>query len=352
MKAPLLSILLIILAGLGSCSLFDLDNNQGGIDYSYLQDDGIFLVNEGNFMSGNGSLSFYCTESSTIHNDLFEEINGRPLGDIPNSITLNGDLVYIVVNNSGKIEVTERSTLRSVETIRDLDSPRNILVVSVNKAYVTSLWSKRITIIDLTNYSVSGYIDIRRSSEAICMVRNKVYVSCWASGNEIMVLDPSTNKVTDSIMVGNEPESMAVDKNQRLWVLCSGGFSGQNYPRLLTINTLTDEAEKIFQFPSRSNSPASLCINTSGDTLYYIERGLRRMSILDTELPAAYFVPASGRIFYKLSPDRENGGIFATNAMDYQQKGFLMRINSKGEIIDSVRAGIIPASLCSNRILD
>lgn len=352
MRTGLLIILSIIFAWLSSCSLFEKDNKPMGADYSYLKNDGIFLINEGNFMAGNGSLSFWCLKSSAIHNDLFEEINGRPLGDVPNSITLNGELAYIVVNNSGKIEVTERTSLRSVKTIRDLDSPRNLMVVSANKAYVTSLWSDKIAIIDLKNLMVSGYINIRRSSEAITMVRNKVYVSCWASGDEIIVIDPASDKVTDSIRVGNEPESMAADRNQRLWVLCSGGYAGQNYPELVIINTLTDKAEKTFQFPSKTISPTSLCMNSTGDTLYYIERGLRRMSISDIVLPATDFVPASGRIFYKLSADFLNGALFATNAMDYQQKGFLFRINSRGEITDSVRAGIIPASHCRNTILN
>jgi hypothetical protein len=76
------------------------------------------------------------------------------------------------------------------------------------------------------------------------------------------------------------------------------------------------------------------------------------MSISDNDLPTAFLVPASGRIFYKLSADLHNGGLFATNAMDYQQKGFLLRINSKGEITDSVRAGIIPSAHSRNVILD
>jgi hypothetical protein len=167
-----------------------------------------------------------------------------------------------------------------------------------------------------------------------------------------MVIDPASDKLVDSIKVGNEPESLAVDKYQRLWVLCSGGYTGQNYPELVVINTLTDDAEKTFQFPSKTNSPSSLCINHTGDTLYYIDRGLRRMCISDNELPSAFFVKSSGRMFYKLSADRNNGGLFATNAMDYQQKGFLLRINSRGVITDSARAGIIPSAHCRNIILD
>jgi YVTN family beta-propeller protein len=352
MKSRLFNFVFVMLAGLSACNFFDNGDPSTGKEHSYLQNEGVFLINEGNFMSGNGSVSFYSFKSSSVYNDLFSEINGRPLGDIPNSITVNGDVALIVVNNSGKIEVTESTTLKSLKTITGLDSPRNLLVVDLNKAYVTSLWSEKITIIDLNNYSVSGYINIWRSSEAMAIVQKKVYVSCWASGDEIMVIDPVISKVTDSIKVGIEPGSMVVDKNQKLWVLCSGGYSGQNYPKLMTINTMTDKVEKIYQFPSKTSSPTSLCINRTGDTLYYIEGGLRRMSISDPELPATNFVPASGRVFYKLTADSQSGGLFATNVMDYQEKGYLLRINRKGEVTDSARAGIIPGSICSNRNLN
>lgn len=327
----------------------DPDINSGN---GYLKGSGVFVLNEGNYMGGNGSLSFYSFDSATIYNDLFYRINGRPLGDIPNFMTLYDDLAFIVVNNSGKIEVTDPKTLKSVKTISGLDSPRQLLVVNDKKAYVSSLWSNRIAIIDLGSHAITGHIDIRRSSEAMIIVRNKVYVSCWSSGNDIMIIDPATDSVKDSIRVGNEPESMVVDSNDKLWVLCSGGYSGQYFPELISISTLTDKTEKVFRFESKTISPTSLCISEGGDTIYFIERGIRRMSVSDTELPASYFVPASGRLFYKLEYDRQNGGLFATNAMDYQQKGFLLRINRKGEVTDSARAGIIPAAICYNRNLN
>jgi YVTN family beta-propeller protein len=351
MKSSHFNILLLVVLLLSSCSPDDEPGNYSDNEYSYLSTDGVFLVNEGNFMSGNGSLSFYSFNSDTLYNDLFEEINGRPLGDIPNSLTLIGNMVFIVVNNSGKIEVTERTTLRSTGTVRELNSPRNLIAVDQNRAYITSMWSEKIAIIDLKKFSVSGFIDIRRSSEAITMVGNKVFVSCWASGDEIIVIDPVANKVTDSIKVGKEPESMVVDKNQKLWVLCSGGYSGQYYPELVTINSITNKIERIYQFPSKINSPSSLCINSTGDTIYYIDSGLKRMSIYADGLPTTYFVPPSGRMFYKMTVDWRTGWIFATNALDFQKKGYLLKINNAGVVTDSAMAGIIPASVFSNKIL-
>jgi hypothetical protein len=72
------------------------------------------------------------------------------------------------------------------------------------------------------------------------------------------------------------------------------------------------------------------------------------MCITDAALPSSHFVPASGRLFYKLAYNNRDGGLFATNAMDYQQKGYLIRITMKGLVTDSARAGIIPAAICFN----
>ncbi|MCK7531000.1 MAG: hypothetical protein MZV63_08135 [Marinilabiliales bacterium] len=46
---------------------------------------GYFLLNEGNYLAGNGSLSFYSTETKEIYNELFRTENERALGDIPPS---------------------------------------------------------------------------------------------------------------------------------------------------------------------------------------------------------------------------------------------------------------------------
>jgi len=142
-----------------------------------IKGDGVFIINEGNYLAGNGALSFYSYSTGKIFNNIFTLANGRPLGDVPNSMVISGNNGYIVVNNSGRIEVVEKNTLLSIKTINDLVSPRNILPVSGTKAYVSSLYSNSITIIDLLANSVSGKIDIRRSSEAMVLAGDKAYVS-------------------------------------------------------------------------------------------------------------------------------------------------------------------------------
>jgi YVTN family beta-propeller protein len=313
---------------------------------SFFNGEGVFIVNEGNFMAGNGSLSYYSYDSSKVYNDLFTTVNGRPLGDVPNSMEINGDLAYVVVNNSGKIEVVRKYNLASVKTISGLISPRNIGFVNSSKAYVTSMYSDSVIIIDLLSNSISGYINMRRSSESIAIVGDKAYAASWVGGHEIMVIDNTTDEVIDSIQVGIEPESMVVDKNNMLWVLCNGGWTRENFAELDGINTTTDEIEKHLVFADKLESPSCLRIDGSGETLYYIENGVRNMSISSLQLPDGTLIPQSGHYFYKIGINPVNNNIFVTDAVDYQQNGYLLCYTSEGALISELRTGIIPGSMC------
>jgi len=313
---------------------------------SFLTGDGVFIINEGNFMGGNGSLSFYSYDSSKIYNDLFSDINGRPLGDVPNSMEIYGERAYVVVNNSGKIEVINKFTLESVATIAGLISPRNIGFVSSSKAYVTSIYSDSMIILDLNDNSVSGYINLRRSSESLIIEGDKAFAANWVGGNEVMVINTSIDEVIDSIEVGIEPESMAIDHNNMLWVLCNGGWARENFAELDGINTTTFEIERHILFPDKQASPGCLRIDGSGETLYYLENGVRKMSITATELPSEPYISASGHYFYKLAINPANGDIFVTDAVDFQQDGYLLSFNTDGTLVSSQSADIIPGSMC------
>ncbi len=339
MKSVSVYILLAIL--LSACT-----KTPDAAKVTYLDGDGAFIINEGNFMSGNGSVTFFSYDSANIYNDLFETINDRPLGDVPNAMVLHGEYGYIIVNNSGKLEVVDKNTLESVSSISGLIAPRNIAFVNNDKAYITSMYSDSVAVLRISDNRITGYINIRRSSESIVIAQGKAFVSNWISGDEVIVINTETDKVQDSIKVGIEPESMVLDKNNKLWVLCNGGWMRVNFARLLAINTSTLKVEKDFVFPSKLASP--ICLNVSGDgsDLFFIEGGVRKMSINASALPQTPYIAEQGTFFYKLGINPVNDDIFVTDAVDYQQQGFVLRYNAGGMLLSKLRAGIIPGMIC------
>ena len=72
---------------------------------------------EGNFGMGNGSVSAYDMVNNQVTNNYFYQVNGYTLGDVVQSIEkINGN-IYIVVNNSGKIEVIDTANFETQSVI-------------------------------------------------------------------------------------------------------------------------------------------------------------------------------------------------------------------------------------------
>lgn len=88
------------------------------------------------------------------YTDVFKQANNKVLGDVLQSMSIINDKLYLVVNNSGKVEVLDKRNFISISTIAGLRSPRYIEAVSSNKAYISDLYDKAITVIDLSNNSV------------------------------------------------------------------------------------------------------------------------------------------------------------------------------------------------------
>ncbi|MDX9726923.1 MAG: hypothetical protein RBT38_11095 [Bacteroidales bacterium] len=316
------------------------------IKRSYLAGVGFFITNEGNFRTGNGSLSFFSYDSMKVFNNVFKEVNHRPLGDIPYSMVFKGDLAYIVVNNSGKIEVVKGSDIKSAGVINGLNSPRCFSPVDDSKAYVSSLYSDSVAVIDLSANTISGYIDIKKTSEAIVNNGTSSYIASWVGGNKIMVVDNATDIVTDSIEVGFEPESMVIDRNGTLWVLCNGGWQREHFAELISINTLRNEIEKRFVFPSLNDSPSCLQIDGRGEVLYFLMNGVRKMPVESSALPSSAFIAESQHAFYKLGINPRNNDIIVTDAGDFSGRGILLRFSSAGELKSEFLCGIIPGAVC------
>jgi sugar lactone lactonase YvrE len=163
-----------------------------------------------------------------------------------------------------------------------------------------------------------------------------------------MVVDLNTELLTDSIHVVKEPNSMIVDKNQKLWVLCSGGYMNEETPALIRINPADKSIEQVFSFPDKYRSPFSLKTNNSGDSLYFIDNDVFAMSINDAVLPANYIIPEGTHSFYSLAINPHNSHFILTDALDYNQNGKVYRFSPSGSLLKTYTAGIIPGNVCFN----
>jgi DNA-binding beta-propeller fold protein YncE len=310
----------------------------------------VFVVNEGNFMYGNATLSCYDTLKREVQNDLFYKVNGLPIGDVAESMTIHQTSGYVVVNNSGKIYIMDTGNGKYTGKITGLISPRFMQFVNSTKAYVTDLYASKITIVNPTTNQITGSIPcpLHPSTEEMVLVGNLLFVSCWSADKTVLAIDTDKDQIVTEITTGEQPCGIVSDRYNKIWVLCQSfpGNSSNSIAMLQRIDPVTLKIEKSFSFPSQAK-PVKLNIDNSGDNLFYLlGNEVRKMSVTAGSLPDKPIITLNSKILYSLGIDPANGNIYVSDALDYQQPGIIYRFSGSGNLIDSFKAGIIPGRFC------
>ena len=317
--------------------------------------DGLFITNEGNFMYGNASLSYYDPKAKHIENEIFVRANGQKLGDVAQSMVIRNGIGWVVVNNSGVIFAIDINTFKEVGRISGFTSPRYIHFLSDEKAYVTQIWDNRIFIVNPKKYEIIGYIDCpdmtaeSGSTEQMVQYEKYVFVNCWSYQKRILVIDTDTDKICDQIEVGIQPTSLTIDCNNKLWTVTDGGYSGSPYghevPSLYRIDAKTRKIEKQFKFKF-GDFPSEVTLNGTRDTLYFINYDIWRLPVDADRFPIKPFIKYKQTMFYGITVNPVNSEVYVADAIDYVQPGVILRYSSEGEQLDEFKVGIIPGAFC------
>ncbi len=315
---------------------------------------GLFITNEGNFMYGNASLSFYNAETSQVQNEVFARANGMKLGDVAQSMVIHNGIGWVVVNNSGVIFAIDINTFKEVGRITGFTSPRYMHFLSDEKAYVTQIWDPRIYIVNPQTYQITGYIETDMdyesgSTEQMVQYGKYVYTNCWSYQNRILKIDTETDQVVDQLTIGIQPTSLVMDKYNKMWTITDGGYEGSPYgyeaPSLYCIDAETFQIEKSFKF-KLGDWPSEVQLNGARDTIYWINKSIWQMDVTANRVPVRPFLEDRKTIYYGLTVNPVNSDVYVADAIDYVQPGVVLRYSSQGKLLDEFKVGIIPGAFC------
>ena len=312
----------------------------------------VYVVCEGNFGVGDATLYAYEPLHDSVFGDLYISVNHQPLGDVFQSMKRIGNQFFLCVNNSDKVVVINANDWTLAGTI-SIPKPRYILLISPTKAYVSTLYSNKVYIINPETLLVTGTIELPNNNpEGMCLFNGSAIISTWdTAGNSVSNVDVTTDKVTQTYKTaGYAPQEALVDKEQMLWVL-SGNPTDHKTCILTRIDPSTGSMLKSFTFPATADAIRPVFNNTK-DTLYYIEanqdggianNGIYRMGINETALPSQPFVAAKQyQYFWALGIDPASGYIYIGDPKGFTQKGTAYIYRPDGTQVGSFNVGLGP----------
>ena len=321
---------------------------------------GLFIANEGTFTYANSSLSYYDIDANSVMNNLFFVVNGVPLGDVCQSLAKIDSSLYIVVNNSKYIYKVDARTITYQDKIMGFTSPRYMIPVGNNKAYVSDLESTGVWVLDLESLNKS-FIETGNTTEAMVKVGDEVFVSNWSnyytgsttSNKTVQVIDCVNDELVAAIEVAQEPNAMVVDKDNHIWVSCSGSYNNVQDPALICIDPVTRTVIKRFDFTPGVDYPSGLAIDGTGENVFFMKGGyatlnVYKMSVDATELPETPFISSGSKVFYNIKVNPYNGDVYVTDAKNYVQNGDLLRYSADGTLLGTFELGIIPSYMLFN----
>ena len=319
------------------------------LDNDFPYANGVFVLNEGNFGSGNGSISFLGESASQLENGIFNSVNDFNLGDIVQSMTISGSEAYIIVNASNKVEVVNFQTFESVVTITEqMANPRHM--VTRNGVGYLSNWGNfdanfaldqsYIAAIDLSTHSVADTIHVGDGADNLIIVDDKLFVSI-NFGNTVEVIDLATHSVVASMQVGNAPGQFTWT-GEELWVICGGTFNGNDgqlyqldvadYSVLRKEDLGFNPSTKTAYDPDNNN-----LYFYSGNTVYQFNPDL------DVDPAATPYIENPDFVgLYGIGFDNQQDQILLGDAVGFAGAGMVYVYSQNGTIIDSFTSGVGP----------
>lgn len=333
------------------------DDSTPQIPASGEYQNGLFILNEGNFGGGNSEVSFL-SYNMELENNIFAGVNpSMELGDTGQSIGFNNNNAYIVMNYSQEVHIVNRYTFKHIATIGEgFNNPRFIAFYG-NKAFVTnwgdgmSTTDDYVAVIDLTTNAVTATIPVAEGPEKIVEHNGKLYVAHkggYGYGSTVTVINGSANTVETTINVGDVPNSLEV-ANGNLYVLSSGlpSWSGaETNGKLHVIDLASNSVDYSIEFNEYGASNLDI---ENGIAYYTIDSRIYAMDANATTLPAAPLFTATGQGVYGIySFAVHNGLIYWGDALDFNSAGKIYVHNLSGSLVNNFTVGIIPTGFYFN----
>ncbi len=205
------------------------DNDDPDIEPELTVTHGAYILNSGLWGANSSSLDFFDIEKKAVNENVYKTQNGRDLGDTANDMLIYGSKIYIAVNVSNTIEVTDL-TGKLIQTIVPTNDGSKIagpryLAAHRGKVYV-SLLDGFVARIDTTNLYIETKVEVGVGADEMYVEGDKLYTSISSyppyKSSKVKEIDLLTFSLTKEYDVIDNPTNIYVDRSGYMYVLSAG----------------------------------------------------------------------------------------------------------------------------------
>ncbi|MAG87586.1 MAG: DUF5074 domain-containing protein [Zunongwangia sp.] len=319
-----------------SCSS---DDDNINVEASTNYENGVFVLNEGNFGKNNSTVSFIDEGYSSITNNIFSNVNNEDMGDTGQSMEFYNDYALIVMNASNILQIVNKNTFELVYTVEgDLNNPRHVAAYN-GKAYVTNAADfslsddDYVAIIDLETFEVENKIIAGTKIENIEEDNGLIYIqgSSFGDGNSIHVLDPSSNTISYTYTTNVGLRSFDISNSNLIAI---------SDTQLQVFDINSKEALSTIDFPEDISGTKFLEIE-DGIVYFVSGKSVYAISENNLELPdEPLFSMDEVNTLYAF--DVEDDMIWTGDAKDYASAGAVRLYSLSGELMKQFTTEISP----------
>ena len=331
--------------------------------------DGLYILNEGNMGANRCTLDYLDLSGtdSTIHyyRNIYAERNPstvKELGDVGNDIGIYGSKLWIVVNCSNKVEVCEARSTRRLGQV-NIDNCR-YLAFDGGFAYVSSYAGPvqvaencplgRVYKVDTLTLQKVDSVVVGYQPEEMAIVDGKLYVANSGGyrvplyDNRIMVIDLATFQVIKEIEVDVNLHRLLADSHGQLWVSTRGNY----FDVASALYCLKDDKVVArLEIPISSMTIVGDSLYYIGTTFSYVDGGYKKdFGIVDVALQrcsvaVTFEAPEIKNITlpYGIIVNPHDRDFYILDAKNYVSSGELLHFDADGHFLWRVSTGDIPS---------
>jgi hypothetical protein len=311
---------------------------------------GVFIINEGAFGANDGEVYHYEPTTGVLQANIFESQNGRPFAGLVQDLVIEDDKIFLVAN-TGKIEVVEDKTFKSISAFgANFNIPRSLKVAN-QKLYISDWgpydanWDSPNSFVAVVGNINSGTIEkkisVSSQPEKMMVIGNRLLVAC-AAAKKLDVINLTTEEVISSLAVEGSPFRFL--EHQGKTFLYAFDDSNVYFHEILTTNFTIARTTKI----ALSGATSNVTLGENGDVYVVTSTGwpeysdaVAKVSLSNSSVISAKFYSGSG--FYGIGFNAARKEIYLANNNAFQGNGTVLILNVNGQVAKTLNVGRGPS---------